>query len=37
MHLRRMDHSPTYWKLVAAACPDYRAARDWLRAHGRTL
>jgi predicted metal-dependent hydrolase len=31
MHLRRLDHSPTFWKLVAAACPDFEAARDWLR------
>ena len=37
MHLRRMDHSPKYWKLVAAACPEYQAAREWLREHGRTL
>jgi predicted metal-dependent hydrolase len=31
MHLKRMDHSPRFWKLVAAACPDYAAARRWLR------
>jgi predicted metal-dependent hydrolase len=37
MHLRRMDHSPKYWKLVAAACPVYEHARAWLRAHGRNL
>ena len=37
MHLRRMDHSPTYWTLVAAACPEYEAARRWLRANGRAL
>ena len=37
MHLRRMDHSRTFWKLVAAACPDYQAARRWLREHGRAL
>jgi predicted metal-dependent hydrolase len=37
MHLRRMDHSPGYWRLVADACPDYRAARDWLRRHGSAL
>ena len=37
MHLRRMDHSPAYWKHVAAACPEYPAARAWLRAHGRDL
>lgn len=31
MHLRRMDHSRKFWKLVAAACPSYREARVWLR------
>ena len=37
MHLRRMDHSRASWKLVAAACPDYRAARQWLRTNGPAL
>ena len=37
MHLRRLDHSPAYWKLVAAACPDYRDARQWLRLNGPAL
>jgi predicted metal-dependent hydrolase len=37
MHLRRMDHSPAYWKHVAAACPEYAAARAWLRTNGRSL
>jgi predicted metal-dependent hydrolase len=37
MHLRRMDHSQGYWRMVADACPDYRAARDWLRRHGPAL
>jgi predicted metal-dependent hydrolase len=31
MHLKRMDHSPAFWKLVEAACPDYQNARRWLR------
>ena len=31
MHLKRMDHSPRFWKLVAGACPEYQAARAWLR------
>ena len=31
MHLKRMDHSKAFWKLVAAACPDYMAARRELR------
>jgi predicted metal-dependent hydrolase len=33
MHLKRMDHSPKFWKLVAAACPDFQRARTWLREH----
>lgn len=33
MHLRRMDHSPAFWKHVAVACPDYQRARRWLREH----
>ena len=37
MHLRRLDHSPEYWELVKAACPDFEAARRWLRTHGRSL
>jgi predicted metal-dependent hydrolase len=34
MHLKRMDHSPKFWKLVAEACPGYQEARAWLRSHG---
>jgi predicted metal-dependent hydrolase len=37
MHLKRLDHSPAYWRLVAAACPSYRDARAWLRLNGPTL
>jgi predicted metal-dependent hydrolase len=37
MHLRRFDHSPEYWRLVAGACPRYREARQWLRMHGPSL
>ncbi len=33
MHLRQMNHSAAFWRLVAAACPDYRAAQAWLRQH----
>jgi predicted metal-dependent hydrolase len=32
MHLKRMDHSPKFWKLVAAACPTFQASRHYLRA-----
>ena len=31
MHLKRMDHSPKFWKLVAEACPAHNEARAWLR------
>jgi predicted metal-dependent hydrolase len=37
MHLKRMDHSPAYWSLVADAYSEYRAARQWLRTHGPSL
>jgi hypothetical protein len=37
MHLRRLDHSLAYWKLVAAVCPRHREARRWLRLHGDPL
>jgi hypothetical protein len=31
MHRREMNHSARYWRQVAAACPDYRAAEAWLK------
>lgn len=34
MHLKRMDHSPKFWALVARACPLYQDARKWLRSFG---
>ena len=34
LHLRRLDHSNQYWRLVAEAYPDYKLARRWLRLHG---
>ena len=37
MHLRRLDHSRTFWKLVAAAFPDYDSARAWLRQNKHLL
>jgi len=33
MHLKRMDHSPRFWALVAKAYPRYLEARSWLREH----
>jgi predicted metal-dependent hydrolase len=37
MHLRRLDHSRVFWRLVEAACPDYRQHRLWLRKNGPSL
>ena len=34
MHLKRLDHSPKFWKLVAEAAPAYKEARAWLRSQG---
>lgn len=36
-HLRVMDHSPRFWRLVAEHCPDYERHRRWLRREGNTL
>jgi predicted metal-dependent hydrolase len=35
MHLKRMDHSSRFWRLVALSCPNYQDARRWLREHAR--
>jgi predicted metal-dependent hydrolase len=37
MHLKRMDHSRAYWRLVGAAYPGYAEAREWLRRNGPGL
>lgn len=37
MHLRRLDHSRHFWRLVAHACPDYTHARQWLRENRNLL
>ena len=36
-HLRVMNHSAKYWRVVAQLCPDYRAAEAWLKANGKQL
>lgn len=32
-HLRHMDHSKAFWKLVASRIPDYRNHQQWLKRH----
>lgn len=36
-HLREMNHGPRFWRLVLSHCAGARAARTWLRQHGRSL
>ena len=32
-HLRQLDHSPRFWRIVEQHCPDRRAHQAWLRDH----
>jgi predicted metal-dependent hydrolase len=36
-HLREMNHSPRFWRLVLTHCADTRKAKDWLKKNGREL
>ena len=36
-HLEVMDHSPRFWRLLAARSPGYREHVRWLRVNGATL
>lgn len=36
-HLRELNHSPRFWRHVAAARPDYESARAWLAEHAESL
>lgn len=36
-HLVHLNHGPRFWELVAAMCPQYRNAEDWLKRSGRAL
>jgi predicted metal-dependent hydrolase len=37
MHRRELNHSPRFWRLVAAVCPRLIEARRWLRTEGQAL
>ena len=37
MHLREMNHSARFWRLVAEACPAYHQAERWLKQHAGWL
>lgn len=36
-HLRELNHSPAFWRHVAAILPNYAAALQWLRHNGHKL
>jgi hypothetical protein len=36
-HRLEMNHSPRFWKHVAALCPEHRERRRWLRKNGQAL
>ncbi|RYZ99043.1 MAG: M48 family peptidase [Moraxellaceae bacterium] len=36
-HLLHHNHSPDFWQIVASICPEYKARRAWLKAHGIQL
>lgn len=33
-HLRVPNHSRRFWRVMSEICPEWRVARQWLRAHG---
>ena len=36
-HLKYLDHSPRFWRLVLTHCHDAARAKNWLRAHGQEV
>lgn len=36
-HLAELNHSPRFWAIVAAACPDWKTHRLWLKQNGPAL
>lgn len=36
-HLREMNHSPRFWRVVETFFPEWRQAEAWLRRHGRAI
>lgn len=36
-HLKELNHSERFWRLVARGCPDYKTYRRWLHDNGRSL
>ena len=36
-HLKEMNHSPAFWRLVASQMPEYETAKKWLKTEGQLL
>ena len=36
-HLKEMNHSAAFWKLVETLCPEHKACRQWLKDYGALL
>ena len=36
-HLTHMNHSKSFWNMVASVMPEYKECRKWLREHGQDL
>ncbi|NCP62673.1 MAG: M48 family metallopeptidase [Alphaproteobacteria bacterium] len=36
-HLKEMNHSPTFWKIVEDLHPEYKDSKAWLKKNGREL
>jgi predicted metal-dependent hydrolase len=36
-HLKEMNHSIRFWRLVHQLCPTFRESERWLKRHGRMM
>jgi len=36
-HLKHLNHSKCFWKLVEQYCPNYQTAKEWLKSHQSQL
>lgn len=36
-HLKEMNHSPRFWKIVEEACPEYKQHEKWLTKNGPSI
>lgn len=36
-HLKELNHSAAFWRIVESLCPHFQESRRWLKKHGHTL